>query len=157
MDKEAQDTGEVTVYETSFLILPSISEEKLPEAAESIRKAISRAGAVEIDSEAPFKHPLAYQMSKTVGSKKYVANEAYIGWIKFEVDKTKIAEIESALKKMPEILRFLIVKAPRKTEFTFAKARAALQAKADKEREDKEAAEAEAAENVEEAKEAIME
>lgn len=156
MDDEGKITEEKSVYETSFLILPSIPEEKLSDVVGAIRKVISKEGGVEIDSEAPFKHPLAYQMTKTVGASYYVVNEAYIGWIKFEVEPEKILTIKLGIEGISEILRLLIVKTQRKTEFTFAKARAAIKAKEEKERE-VESGEESLIEQAEKTKEVIME
>ena len=136
MDNEVKDQAERDVYETSYLLLPSISEENHPSIVDTIKKAFSRAGGVEVDGETPFKHPLAYPMSKTVGASKYIVNEAYVGWVKFEIESSKILEVKAEIEKIPEVLRFLIVKAPRKTDFTFAKAKALIREKEEKEREE---------------------
>jgi len=117
------ETNELTVYELGFLILPSIPDDKLSNVTDTIRKIISKEGGAELDAEAPFKENLAYSMSKTVGASRYVVSEAYLGWIKFEIDREKISSIKAKVEKMDEILRFLLIKAPRDTTFTFAKAR----------------------------------
>jgi len=120
------EAGELTVYELGFLVLPSIPEEKLSSVVDAIRKVISTAGGTEIDAETPIKKALAYSMSKTIGASRYVVSDAYLGWIKFEVDKAKVPIIKASVEKMEEILRFLLIKAPRETTFTFAKARTAM-------------------------------
>ncbi len=127
--RNSEEAQEQAIYEVCYLILPSIAEESLSSVTDSIRKAISKEGGQEIDAEEPFKHPLAYEMSKTVGSSKYVIDEAYIGWIKFEVEPSAVPAIKEALEKVKELVRFLIVKASRETVFTFAKARAAAEEK----------------------------
>ena len=120
------EAGELTVYELGFLVLPSIPEDKLSNVTDAVRKIISAAGGTEIDAEAPIKKTLAYSMSKTIGASRYVVSDAYLGWIKFEVDKAKVPIIKAGVEKMEEILRFLLIKAPRETTFTFAKARTAM-------------------------------
>jgi len=155
MDNEVKDQAERDVYETSYLLLPSISEENHPSIVDTIKKAFSRAGGVEVDGETPFKHPLAYPMSKTVGASKYIVNEAYVGWVKFEIESSKILEVKAEIEKIPEVLRFLIVKAPRKTDFTFAKAKALIREKEEKEREKE--SEGRDVEPVEEIKEVVVE
>ena len=155
MDNEVKDQAERDVYETSYLLLPSISEENHPSIVDTIKKAFSRAGGVEVDGETPFKHPLAYPMSKTVGASKYIVNEAYVGWVKFEIESSKILEVKAEIEKIPEVLRFLIVKAPRKTDFTFAKAKALIREKEEKEREKE--SEKRDVEQVEEIKEVVVE
>lgn len=123
------------VYEVGYLILPSIAEEKLGDVVAKIKDILTKAGGKELDSEAPFLQSLAYTMSKTVGASRYVVNEAYIGWMKFELEPGKALEAKMALEKIDELLRFLLIKAPRKTTFTFAKAKALLAEKEAKEAE----------------------
>ena len=155
MDNEVKDQAERDVYETSYLVLPSISEENHPSIVDAIKKAFSSVGGIEVDGEAPFKHPLAYPMSKTVGASKYIVNEAYVGWVKFDVESSKILEVKAEIEKIQEVLRFLIVKAPRKTDFTFAKAKALIREKEEKEREKE--SEGRDVEPVEEIKEVVVE
>ncbi|MGB3922254.1 MAG: 30S ribosomal protein S6 [Minisyncoccia bacterium] len=114
----------LSVYELCFLILPSIPEDKLSDAVDLIRQVVSKAGGKEIDAEEPFKYPLSYEMSKTVGSSRYVVSEAYLGWLKFELEPSKVLEVKGGVDKVNEVLRFILLKVPRETTFTFAKARA---------------------------------
>lgn len=113
------------VYELGYLVLPSIPEDKLPDTVNSIKEIVKKAGGTEIDSESPIKQTLAYQMSKTVGASRYVVNDAYIGWIKFEIDGSKVETIREKVAKLDEILRSLVIKTTRETHFTFAQALAA--------------------------------
>lgn len=125
------------VYEIGYLILPSISEEKLNDIVAKLRGIFTQAGGQELEGETPFLQPLAYTMSKSVGASRYVVNEAYIGWMKFELDPAKALEVKLALEKVDELLRFIFIKAPRQTTFTFAKAKALLAEKEAKEKEEK--------------------
>ncbi len=115
-----EDRGETVVYEIGYLVLPSIPEENVSNVVDSIKKIVEKNSGKEIDSEAPHKRNLAYPMSKVVGASKYVATDAYVGWIKFEVEPEKIGDIKSEVEALNEILRFLLIKAPRETMFTFA-------------------------------------
>ena len=124
--------GDAVVYELGYLVLPSIPEEGLSSVVSTIKEIISKKGGKEIFSEMPFKKNLAYAMSKTVGASKYVVTDAYIGWIKFELsvdletgDEHPVEAIKKEVEKMNEILRILLIKAPRETTFTFAQALAA--------------------------------
>ncbi|MBI2099706.1 30S ribosomal protein S6 [Candidatus Uhrbacteria bacterium] len=114
---------ELAVYELAFLILPSIPENKLTDVVGAIRKAITKEGGVEIDAEMPFRQSLAYSMSKTIGASRYKVSDAYIGWIKFEVEPAKIQAVKAGVEKIAEVLRLLLSKASRQTVFTFAQAR----------------------------------
>jgi len=136
MGKLESAKGELSVYEICYLILPSIPEDKVSLVTDSIRKVITKEGDTEIDSEAPFKQSLAYSMSKTIGASRYVLDDAYIGWVKFEVDKSKAQAIRADIEKIDEVLRFLMVKVPRETTVTFARARALVEDKIEKEKED---------------------
>src|SRR3989344_8673827 len=111
------------VYELCYLILPSVAEDALSSVADKIKEAISKVEGKDFDSETPFKHPLSYQMSKTVGASKYVVNDAYIGWIKFEAEPANIPALKSELDKIDEPLRYLLIKAPKETNFRFADSR----------------------------------
>lgn len=129
-NSEARKEG-LTVYEVGYLVLPSIPEDRLNEVVSSIRALITKVGGVEIDAEVPFKQDLAYSMSKTIGASRYVLSDAYLGWIKFDAEPASILSVKEGLEKLSEILRFLIVKAPRETTFTFAKAQALIEDKMD--------------------------
>ncbi|MDO8424010.1 MAG: hypothetical protein Q7S54_00170, partial [bacterium] len=80
-----------------------------------------------LDGEEPFKQELAYTMSKTVGASRYVVSDAYLGWLKFEIDGARVPAVKAGLDKINELLRFLLIKTPRETVFTFAKAKAKLE------------------------------
>lgn len=111
-----------TVYELGYLILPSIPEDKLKDVVSLIRKVIITQDGLDIDGESPLKQDLAYSMSKTIGASRYVVSDAYLGWIKFEAEPAKILAIKDGVEKIGEVLRFLLIKAPRETTFTLAKA-----------------------------------
>ncbi|OHA92372.1 MAG: hypothetical protein A3J09_02800 [Candidatus Zambryskibacteria bacterium RIFCSPLOWO2_02_FULL_51_21] len=117
------------VYELGYLILPSIPEDGLSGVVEKIKGIIGKGGGQELDSESPVRQDLAYTMGKTIGASRYVVNDAYIGWVKFEAEPDATAAIKEGVEKVDEVLRLLIIKAPRKTSFTFAQARQKVEAK----------------------------
>ena len=116
------------IYELGYLILPSLAEDKALQAAEAIKSLVSANGGSVFAGENPFKIDLAYTMAKTVGASRYVVNDAYIGWTKFELEPEKLEDLRAGVDKMDEVLRFLLVKAPKETTFTFAQSRKALEA-----------------------------
>lgn len=120
-----EDHKELEIYEIGYSILTSVPEDKLGDVVAKIQKAVTDEGGVLLDSELPYREKLAYQMSKTVGARKYVADEAYIGWMKFESAPSKTPTIKSAIDKIEEVLRFLLIKTTRETVFTFEAARKA--------------------------------
>ena len=144
MENETGQKAEQTVYEIGYLVLPSIPEDNLSEVVSAIKSAVAKEGGEVLDGEEPFKIDLSYTMSKTVGASRYVVSEAYLGWLKCELEPAKVASLKASLDGMSELLRFLLVKAPRETTFTFAEARAKLEEKEVKEEPSGEAAPKEA-------------
>jgi ribosomal protein S6 len=122
-----EDHKEAQVYELGYLVLPSIPEESLADVVSTLQGIVKKSGGVEIASEDPIKFDLAYEMSKVVGARKYVANEAFIGWMKFEVEPSEVVSIKTAVEALDEILRCLLIKAPRESVFTFAAAQKAIE------------------------------
>ena len=114
------------VYELGYLILPSIPKGELSLVVDKLKAIVAKVDGKEIEGEEPFKYPLAYTMSKTIGASRYVVNDAYLGWMKFELDPSQTLEVKMAVEHIEEVLRSLIIKVPRETTFTFAKAEALL-------------------------------
>ena len=56
---------------------------------------------------------LAYDISKDIDSKKQKFNRAYFGWIKFEIEASKITLIKNKIESLQNVLRFLIIKTVR--------------------------------------------
>jgi ribosomal protein S6 len=115
-----------TVYELGFLILPSIAEDKLSAVTDKLEALVKSFGGTKIDGEAPMKIDLSYTMTKVVGASRYVVNDAYLGWMKFEAEPAGMPALKAALDLSDELVRYLLIKAPRETTFTFADAQAAL-------------------------------
>ena len=103
---EGNDNG---VYELGFLLVPDITEEKLPEMFGNLKDAIVAKGAVAISEEFPKHIPLAYTMEKTINNKIERFNNGYFGWIKFELEGQKAAELESMLRLRTDVIRHLLV------------------------------------------------
>lgn len=121
-----ENATELQVYELGYLVLPSIAEDQIPAVEDTIKKAIAAAGGKELASESPEYIDLAYSMTKVVGASRYVVSDAYIGWVKFEAEPSQMPALNEKVSKMDEVLRALLIKAPRETDFTFAKAREAM-------------------------------
>ncbi len=154
MEDSTQEKEGLTVYEIGYLVLPSIDEEKVSEVTEAIKAAIKKEGGDILDGEEAEMMDLAYTMTKTIGASRYVVNEAYIGWLKFEAEPSKVLRVKAGVEKMGEILRLLLIKTPKETTFTFAEAREKL---AMKENEGKEGVQGEKAAPSEDAPQAPVE
>lgn len=100
----------VTVYELGYLISPTISEDKVVVETDSIKKILNDAGANIISDGLPYRQAIAYTIrKKTVGGSYDNYDQAYFGWIKFEVDSLSIESIKKAVDVLPSIIRTLIV------------------------------------------------
>jgi ribosomal protein S6 len=121
-----EENAEVAqVYELGYLVLPSVTEDNIPTVVSNLVSIITKVGGSPLDSEDPYLEDLAYAMSKTIGARKYVVNDAYVGWMKFEATPSVVESIKKAVDAVEEILRSLLIKVPRETTFTFAEARKA--------------------------------
>ncbi len=103
------------IYEVSYLIVPTITEEKVTDEVTAIRGVIEGAGATIITEEFPQSIPLAYTMERTIETKKHKFNEGYFGWIKFELPVASLSNITKALDTRPTIIRNLVIKTVRES------------------------------------------
>jgi ribosomal protein S6 len=105
---EAEDS--TRVYEVGYLLLPSIPEEHIPEAVTAIKAVIKGAHGVSLSEEDPRLRPLAYEMTKHIGTENVRFNTAYFGSMKFEVVGNELPTIKAGLEALDSMLRFLIIK-----------------------------------------------
>ncbi|MCK5059970.1 MAG: 30S ribosomal protein S6 [Candidatus Pacebacteria bacterium] len=108
---EEKDNLEVLgVYEIGYLLVPSIPEEKIAEEAASVRGQVEKEGGLLIMEDIPKMRPLAYSISKIIDSKRERFNQAYFGWVKFEISCSKISLLEKEIENNPHIIRLICVK-----------------------------------------------
>lgn len=107
-NKEKEDA--LTVYEVSYLLLPSLAIEQVPREIESIKESIiSRGGAV-ISDENPVLIDLAYSMTKVVQTVRHKVTTGYFGWVKFEMPAGGIEAVKKSFDANESVLRYLILK-----------------------------------------------
>ena len=115
---ETTHADNLSVYEIGYLIIPSVPEEKVPSETETITKIITSTGAKMVADEAPHRTKLAYEMRKKNVSGSYEKyNEAYFGWIKFEVGSDIIETIKKAVEIHPTVLRMLLTTTVRENTY----------------------------------------
>ncbi|MFA6554706.1 MAG: 30S ribosomal protein S6 [Candidatus Paceibacterota bacterium] len=108
----------MTVYEIGYLIASSIPEEKINGEVDAIKKIISDAGASIISEEMPHRQNLAYTIRrKTVAGSYEKYDQAYFGWVKFEVGSGSIEAIKKAIEIVPSIIRMLVTTTVRENTF----------------------------------------
>jgi ribosomal protein S6 len=107
---EINDQIDSLIYEVGYHLVPTVDESEVLVHVSKIKSAIEEKGGVVISEEMPKLLNLAYEISKSVNTKKQRFNRAYFGWVKFEIDPSQISKIKNKIESMPEILRFLIIK-----------------------------------------------
>lgn len=109
--KEKED--KMTVYEVSYLLLPSLAPEQVPGKAASLKETLTKLGGAVISDEDPVLIDLAYPMTKVVLTVRHKESKGYFGWIKFEMTSDGMEAVKRAFDEHPEILRYLIIKTVR--------------------------------------------
>ena len=97
------------VYELGFILVPSFTEEKLPEAFGVLKEAVEAKGGIIIGEEFPKNLVLAYTMEKTINNKIERFKEGFFGWVKFEAAGADIAVIDAAMRLRTDVIRHLLI------------------------------------------------
>ncbi len=119
VDTELEEVGSVdtggdeeavsSVYEIGYHLLPTLSEEEVPQIVSKLMDALKAEGAVFVGERFPSQIELAYPIAKRTNSKKTNYDSAYFGWVAFEVAREAVLRIKPLLDSNPNILRYLIV------------------------------------------------
>lgn len=104
-----ETTVDSRVYEISFIFDNKLDESAALEKSNAIKQSIATLGGSFISEEAPYMRELAYEMIRVVNNVNVRFNEAYFGWIKFELDPAKLKDLEKGVKLDEEVVRYLIV------------------------------------------------
>lgn len=89
-------------YELTLVVSANVEEEVRNATIEQVKELITRFGGTVTDPGTCEKKKLAYEIQKM--------SEGFFNFIKFESESTCPAEVESRLRIMDNVLRFLIVK-----------------------------------------------
>lgn len=106
---------EPKIYEVGYHIVPTVSEDNLPEVVSAIKEIIEKNDGVTVSEELPTLMDLAYPMTQTVQNKKVTHNRAYFGWVKFQTKPELAEKIKEALDLDENVLRFIIIKTVRES------------------------------------------
>lgn len=97
------------VYELSFLLVPTISEENTALKVAGLKEVLAKHGASFISEDAPSYLQLAYPMYRVISNKKTKFADAYFGWVKFEIDPSVLIEIKDIFDRDEDLLRYLLI------------------------------------------------
>ena len=101
------------VYELGIHLLPTLSESDVQIEFSKIKSNIEKLEGEIISESEPTMFKLSYEISKTIKAQKKWYETAYFGWVKFELDASKISVFEKYVKELENTLRYLIVKTVR--------------------------------------------
>lgn len=111
MEKENKEKGgDMTVYELSYILLPSLAESEVPAKVSGLKDLVTSAGGAVISFEDPVLIDLAYSMTKVTPTSRTKVNSGHFGWIKFELSTEETEKIKSKLDTNAEVVRYLLVK-----------------------------------------------
>jgi len=97
------------VYEIGYLILPTVSDEKLAPEVTKLKELLDSIEATVISDEYPVLISLEYEMVKRIETKNNRFNQGYFGWIKFEASPEEIVKLKKKLDLSKVILRYIIL------------------------------------------------
>lgn len=103
-----------SVYEIGYLLVSKIPNEEILAEVSNIKSILEGQECVFLSGDEPKIKQLAYPISKMIAGEKRVFETAYFAWIKFEADKTKLAELKKRLDQVDNILRYFLIKALKK-------------------------------------------
>jgi ribosomal protein S6 len=104
------DERELTSYELAFHILPTIAEGEVKNVFDTLKANISKLGGAIVIEEAPARFDLAYEIVQYLEGKNRKFKSAYFGWVRFDIEAGKIAEVTEVVEHTKEILRHLLIR-----------------------------------------------
>jgi len=107
---ENKDEIEILVYEAGYHLVSTVDESEVLVYSSKIKSLIEGGGGVIISEEMPKSMVLAYEISKSVNTKKQKFSKSYFGWVKFEMDPTHVLNLKNKIESLPEVLRLLVIK-----------------------------------------------
>lgn len=112
---EVQEASDLRIYEVGFHLLPKVAEGDIPAEVEKIKAILSTHGASVIAEESPRMIQLSYPMSRAEAGKRDRYNQAWFGWVKFEVLPTEVKPIEEGIGRMNTVLRLIVISTVRES------------------------------------------
>lgn len=110
---EENEKKDGKIYEIAYLFVPTIDESQIAGKFGDLKALLEKEGATFVAEEMPKMIDLAYTMHRVIANKKIRFNNAYFGWIKFELDPANVAALKPTLDRNEEVLRYMIIKTVR--------------------------------------------
>ena len=97
------------IYEVGFLVTPSIPEESIKQEFQKTKEKIIEAGGLIISEGNPEMKSLAYTLEKKVEGVLSKFDQAYLGYIRFELNPSDLPLINKFLNSQASVIRFIII------------------------------------------------
>ncbi len=111
---ETKESTENQVYELGYHILPTVVADDLESEVAKLRSAIEKRGGSFVSEGTPEMTTLAYPMFINNGGKKTKYEQAYFGWIKFEMGADQATALsDEDITMNAQVLRHILVKTTR--------------------------------------------
>ena len=101
---------ELNSYELAFHVLPTIAEGEVKAVFDTIKANITKLGGTLKEEEAPARFDLAYEIVQYLEGRNRKFSSSYFGWIRFDIEAVKIAEITEMVEGSKELLRHLLTR-----------------------------------------------
>jgi len=103
------EKSENGIYELGFLLVPNITEEKLPEVFGNLKDVLIEKGAQIFAEEFPKNIILSYTMEKTINNKIERFKEGFFGWVKFELKQADMSALDAKIRLREDVIRHLLI------------------------------------------------
>lgn len=105
------ETGaDLQSYELAFHVLPTVAEGEVKGIFDAIKAHVTSLGGTLNEEEAPARFDLAYEIVKFLEGRNRKFSSAYFGWVRFDIEADKVAEIVEMMDGSKDILRHLITR-----------------------------------------------
>ncbi|MEN9390615.1 MAG: hypothetical protein RLZZ283_715 [Candidatus Parcubacteria bacterium] len=103
---DAERTG---IYEIGYHLLSSLSDAEVTAAVKELTALLKDKGATFIGEKAPERIDLAYTIEKKIDGRLTGFNQAYFGWVAFEINSSELVSIKTYLDTTTHFLRYLLI------------------------------------------------
>ncbi|MBP9821552.1 MAG: 30S ribosomal protein S6 [Candidatus Pacebacteria bacterium] len=104
-----REEREPRIYEIGYLLSPVIRAEDIEAKSQTLHALVTSLGGTIISDGAPEYIDLAYTMIKVIDNKKVRFDQAYFGWVKFELNPAKTEELKELFDREISIIRYLFI------------------------------------------------
>ena len=101
-------------YELGYLLVPTISSDEILSEVANLKSILEKQESIFLSGDEPKLKKLAYSITKIIAGEKRIFETAYFAWMKFEINREKLAGLDKELAGYEHLLRYLLTRAPKK-------------------------------------------